>query len=312
MRDAANENPPSWAIATAFLLIYLSWGTTYFATGFSMRELHMPPALYGGTRLLLAGSILLIWQACRGESLRLTLGQALRLLPISVTLFLMGNWLINLGQRQVESGVAAILIATTPLWIGLFEMFWPGGERLHAWGWLGLVIGFGGIVVTMAGKVTGNLFDDYHFLFVLASAASWALGSLFSRHFDLKLSHLTSAGYQMILGGLCQTTLGTALGEWPDLLAKIDSHSIAAFTYLLFIGSLIGFVSFNWLLGHVSAAKVGTYAYVNPVIAIFIGWIMGETQVDWPLWVGIGVVLFGVYLVRSDHVPSKEIELEPD
>jgi drug/metabolite transporter (DMT)-like permease len=306
--------PSRWAIVTAFLIIYLSWGTTYYATGHAMRELHMPPALFGGVRLILAGLILLAYQSLRGHSVQLTRNQALQLLPVSVCLFLLGNWLINLGQQGVESGVAAILIATTPLWIGLFGMLWPGGERLFGRGWLGLIIGFVGIVITMAPNLQDgfSVIADHHPLLVLGSAASWGFGSLLSRQLNVPLPHLTSAAYQMILGGLCQTTLGTFLGEWPDFLQKIDGRSIAAFVYLLIVGSLTGFVAFNWLLGHVSAAKVGTYAYVNPVIAVFIGWIMDETAVHVYLLASIAVILVGVYLVRSDHVPSQEIELEPD
>ena len=172
----------------------------------------------------------------------------------------MGNLFINLGQREVPSGVAAILIATTPLWIGLFEMFWPRGERLSWRGWLGLAVGFTGIVIAMGPQVKDgfDLLQDYPSLLVLASAASWALGSLLSRHWPAQLSHLTSAGFQMIMGGALQTTLGTAIGEWPDLFAKISGPSIAAFAYLLIVGSLTGFVAFNWLLGHIPAAKVGT------------------------------------------------------
>jgi drug/metabolite transporter (DMT)-like permease len=319
MNAAANdlprlETPSPVAIATAFGLIYLSWGTTYFATGHAMQDLKMPPALFGGVRLLIAGAILLTWQACRGQSLRIGAGDFLRLIPIAVFLFLLGNWLINLGQRQVESGVAAILIATTPLWIGFFGACWPGGERLHGRGWLGLVVGFAGIVVTMAPQAQSgfSFAANYHSLFVLGSAASWAIGSLLSRHLAVQLPHLTSAGYQMILGGLCQTVLGSALGEWPDLIAKTDERALATFVYLLIVGSLTGFVAFNWLLGHVSAAKVGTYAYVNPVVAVFIGWVMSETDVHASLLAGIAIVLIGVYLVRRDHVPSQEIELEPD
>jgi drug/metabolite transporter (DMT)-like permease len=298
----------------AFLCIYLSWGTTYYVTGYAMQHAEMPPALFGGVRLVLAGVVLLVYQILRGSSVRFTFGDALRMLPISVCLFLMGNLLINLGQKKVSSGVAAVLIATTPLWIGLFGMAWPHGERLSWRGWVGLILGFAGIVVTMWPKLQDgfDVREDYPSLLVLASAAAWAIGSLLSRHITLKLSHLTSAGYQMIMGGSLQTALGTAMGEWPDFLDKLSLHSIAAFVYLLIVGSLIGFVAFNWLLGHVSAAKVGTYAYVNPVIAILIGWVMGDTPVTSLLFAGIAVILVGVYLVRGDHVPSKEIELEPD
>ena len=307
------EPPSTVAVATAFLIIYLSWGTTYKATGYAMQELRMPPALFGGGRILLAGLILLLYQSWRGQSLRLTLGDFLRLLPVSICLFLMGNLFINIGQRNVPSGIAAILIATTPLWIGFLGMFWPHGERLSWRGWLGLVIGFVGIVIAMAPQMTDgfNLLEDYPSLLVLGSAASWALGTLLSRHMPAQVSHLTSAGYQMIMGGALQTALGTIIFEWPDLIAKISGPAIATFLYLLVVGSLTGFVAFNWLLGHIPAAQVGTYAYVNPIIAVFIGWFANEPIHDW-VFAGFAVILAGVYLVRGDHVSSTQIELEPD
>ncbi len=308
------EAPSALTVATAFAMIYLAWGTTYYVTGYSMQALRMPPALYGGVRLLLAGAILLAYQACRGKSLRLSLADFFRLIPISVCLFLMGNLLINLGQRNVKSGVAAILIATTPLWMALYSAFWPRAERTHWRGWVGLVVGFAGIVLTLAPQLQDgfNLVDDYPALLVLGSAASWALGSLLSRHLDVQLPHLTSAAFQMILGGIAQTTLGSAIGEWPTFVARFDHRAAFAFIYLLIIGSLMGFVAFNWLLGHVSAAKVGTYAYVNPVVAVFIGWLMNETPVYLSLFAGIAVILGGVYLVRSDRPPLQVVETEPE
>lgn len=319
MNDSATEThrlepPSSLAVATAFLLIYLSWGTTYKATGYAMQNLHMPPALFGGTRLLLAGTMLLIVQSARGQSLKMTRRDFVRLLPISICLFPMGNFFINLGQENVDSGVAAILIATTPLWIGFLGMFWPGGERLSWRGWLGLVVGFGGIVLATLPQMKDGfkLHEDYPSLLVLGSAASWALGSLFSRHLPPQMSHLTSAAWQMLMGGFFQVIIGTARDEWPSFVTRFDSYALAAFLYLLFVGSLTGFIAFNWLLGHISAAKVGTYAYVNPIIAVAIGMITGEPIDNWEIFVGFAVILTGVYLVRGDHVPSQEIELEPD
>ncbi|MBI3821871.1 MAG: EamA family transporter [Planctomycetes bacterium] len=315
MNEPADEiphlTPPSpLAIACAFGIVYFSWGTTYMATSIAMKEEHMPPGLFGGVRLCLAGTILLVYQACRGESLRLGGGDYLRLLLVSWFLFLGANYLINVGQQKEPSGVAAILIATTPLWMGLFAMFFPSGERLSWRGWLGLLIGFAGIVLTKLDDGP-NLLQNYHALFILASAAAWAMGSLVSRHMALKISHLTSAGFQMIFGGLSQITLATILGEWNDL-PGLTGKAIAAFCYVLVFGSLLGFVAFNWLLGHISVAKVGTYAYVNPVVAVFIGWCCGETPLDVWIAAGIAVILVGVYLVRADRTPSGEIDVEPE
>ena len=134
---------------------------------------------------------------------------------------------------------------------------------------------------------------------------------LLSRHLNLPIPHLTSAGWQMLFGGMSQILLGTVLGEWPAIPLPLPPRAIGAFLYVLVFGSLMGFVAFNWLLGHVPVAKVGTYAYVNPVIAVFIGACAGEPIDVW-LFAGIAVILAGVYLVRGDHAPSEEIELEPD
>jgi drug/metabolite transporter (DMT)-like permease len=302
--------PPTWAIALAFAIVFYSWGTTYRATSIAMREEHMPPALFGGVRLCLAGTILLVCQFGRGQSLRLSGRQFLRLILVSWFYFLSANYLISLGQQREDSGVAAILIATTPLWMGLFGMFWPQGERLSWRGWLGLLIGFAGIVLTKLDDGL-NFVKDYSALFILGSAASWALGSLVSRHLALRIPHLTSAGFQMLFGGFSQISLGSAIGEWDQLPAHVSNRAVASFIYVLVFGSLLGFVAFNWLLGHISVAKVGTYAYVNPVIAVFIGWCAGESVRAWIL-AGIAVILVGVYLVRGDRAPSREIELEPD
>jgi drug/metabolite transporter (DMT)-like permease len=180
-------------------------------------------------------------------------------------------------------------------------------------GWLGLVIGFAGIVLTLAPQLrTGiDFLGDFHALLILGSAASWALGSLVSRRLALTIPHLSSAAYQMLFGGASQIALGTALGEWRQLPDQLSNRAIGSFLYVLVFGSLMGFVAFNWLLGHVPTAKVGTYAYVNPVIAVFIGWCFGEEMHGW-IFAGIAIILVGVYLVRKDHAPSQEIEVEPD
>ena len=311
--DIVKPSPPGWAILLAFGLLYISWGTTYRATGIAMKEEQMPPALYGGLRLCLAGSVLLLYQLTRGQSLRLTQGQALRLFIISVFLFLCANLMITIGQRRLDSSAAAILVATTPLWIGLFGMVGPAAEYLSWRGWLGLCVGFVGILVTMMPQLYDgvDLLAEGYSLLVLGSAVSWAIGSLLSRRLALPLPHLTSAGYQMLLGGISQVVCGSAIGEWPDFRAHLSQRAVLAFIYLLIVGSMCGFVAFNWLLGHVSTAKVGTYAYVNPVIALFIGWYFGEPIGPW-LLAGIVVILVGVYLVRGDHAPTREIEVEPD
>lgn len=308
MNEHDVKAPPAWAIVLAFAIIYVSWGTTYLAIRVAVYREQLPPALFGGSRLACAGLILLGFQAATGQSLRVSRRTFLRLLGISLLLFLLGNWLIAVAQTRVPSGVAAVLVATTPLWMALLAMLWPEGERLHLRGWLGLVIGLAGVTLLFAPKLQAgdplDAADTPFLLLVLASSLAWAVGSLLLRHVALPISHLTSAGYQMLLGGGAQVLIGLALGEVDRVPEQLTGPAVGSFFYLLVVGSLAGFVAFNWLLGHVSAAKVGTYAYVNPVIAVAVGWFDGEAVTGW-IVAGIVVILSGVYLVRGEKRPAE-------
>lgn len=297
----SSSRPPSpWALAIGFTLIYISWGTTYLPTRLAVHDEHMPPALFGGIRLFAAGLLLLAYQVCRGAGIGLTRGDFGKILGVSFLLFVAGSGLMNAANETVPSGVCAVLAATTPLWLGLFGMLWPQGDRLTARGWLGLLIGLVGVLLLVIPKLTGTeeFVHNIGVVLVLGSAASWAIGSLVLRRLRFRTSHLTSAAYQMIFGGVSLSLVGVMLGEcqrWPETMAP---RVLAAFCYLLIFGSLVGFVAFNWLLGHVAAAKVGTYAYVNPVVAVLVGWVAGEEINVW-LAAGICVILFGVFLVRG-------------
>jgi drug/metabolite transporter (DMT)-like permease len=306
MNDAAkpslNHRPATWALAVGFALIYLSWGTTYLAIKAGVRA--FPPALFGGVRVTLAGFILLAYLGLRGESIRLAGRDLLWMTVVGVFLFVGGNGLITAGEQFVPSGVASILVATTPLWIALLESLWPWGDRLTAQGWMGLLLGLGGVLVLLAPKLedSGSL-QWRGTLLVLGSALAWAIGSFVLRHRRPRGSHLAGAAYQMLLGGGSLTLLGPTLGEAAELTAeRFTPTAIFAFFYLLVVSSLVGFVAFNWLLGHVSAALVGTYAYVNPVVALLVGWLVGGEELTSWIVGGMIVILLGVVLVRSGGI----------
>jgi drug/metabolite transporter (DMT)-like permease len=311
--EHSNKPPATWALVLGFTLVYVSWGTTYLAIRVGVDREHLPPALFAGSRVCLAGLILLGFLALRRERLTLSGQDWSRLFWTSLLLFVAGNGLVTLAMQTVVSGVSAVLVASTPLWIGLFEMFWPGGDRLTARGWLGLFVGLGGVLILLAPKLDdpAAFWSNSGPILVLLSACCWALGSLVMRHKRLTCPHLVGAAYQMILGGGALTVLGLALGEGQHLPEKVTAGAVEAFLYLLIVGSLVGFVSFNWLLGHVPAAKVGTYAYVNPVVAVFVGWSLGGEEIRGALIASIAVILTGVALVRSGEKPQA-IEQEMD
>jgi drug/metabolite transporter (DMT)-like permease len=305
--------PATWKLVLAFSLLYLSWGTTYFAIRSGVHDAKLPPALFGGVRVSLAGWILLAFLAWRGETIRMPRREFLWVVISGLLLFVGGNGLITFALDNVPSGVTAVLVAATPLWMALMEMAWPGGDRLSARGWCGLLTGLGGVLILLWPKPedAAQLFQQAGPLWILGSSLFWALGSLVLRYRRKTGSHLASAAYQMIVGGMVTSFLGIAIGEGSQLTAdRLTWGGAFSFFYLLIVGSLIGFVAFNWLLGQVPATLVGTYAYVNPLIAIMVGWLLGGEDMTVRILAGVVVILSGVTLVRGGGIrPGTDAKL---
>jgi drug/metabolite transporter (DMT)-like permease len=308
--NAALPQPPArWSIVLAFSLVYLSWGTTYLAIKKGVEV--FPPALFGGARIALAGLLLLGYLAVRRQPLRMPLWDFLWTALVGVLLFVGGNGLITVGEKSVASGVASVLVATTPLWMALLEMLWPWGERLSARGWLGLFVGLAGVLVLLAPRLRqpAHLLADAGPLLVLGSSFAWSTGSFILRYRRLQGTHLSVAAYQMLVGGVSLLVIGLLLGEDQELdPQRFTPQGVYAFFHLLVFGSLIGFVAYNWLLGHVSAALAGTYAYVNPLVAILVGHLLDREPITGWILSGMVVILAGVALVRSGGVRPRTQE----
>jgi len=309
---AKSSQPATWALVLAFAIIYLSWGTTYLAIKEGVRTL--PPALFAGPRLMLAGLIILAYLAVRGQPLRIPWSEIGRLAVGAGIMFIGGNGLITAAEKTVDSGVASVLVATTPLFMALLELLWPWGERVTWRGWLGLLCGLAGVVILLLPKLEHprQFLQDHGPIMVLGSAFSWALGSLILRYGRRQGSPFAAAGYQMLIGGIGLTIIGIAIGEVQELTPESFTPSaVFAFFYLLIVGSLLGFVAYTWLLAHVSAAMAGTYAYVNPVVAIFVGWLIADEEIT--VWIigGMVVILAGVALVRTGGIRPRRDHLEP-
>ncbi len=296
-----SRRPTAWAVGRALTLVYLSWGPTDRAIKEGVKA--FPPALFGGPRIVLAGLLILGYLAARGERLRLTGRELLSAAAGGAFLFVGGNYLIAVGQKTVESSTAAVLVATTPLFLALLELAWPWGERLTRMGWLGLLAGLGGVLLLLDDAVLP--LHATGIWLILASAFCWALGSFILRHEPRNGSPFRGAAYQMVLGGGAMILLGIATGE-PEQLdgSLITPTAVYAFFHLLIAGSLIGFLAYAWLLRHVSAALAGTYAYVNPVVAIFVGWLVADEPITPRLVAGMLIILAGVALVRVKGSPA--------
>jgi drug/metabolite transporter (DMT)-like permease len=308
------DRPAKWAIVLAFALVYLSWGTTYLAIKKGVES--CPPAIFSGFRVGLAGMIVLGYLGLRGQAIRLALREFLWTALVGCLMFVGGNGLLTLGEKvSVASGMASVLGATTPFWIALLELFWPWGERLNGRGWLGLMLGLLGVLVLLAPTAddAASLLADAGPWFILGSSISWALGSVIMRYRRIKGSYLVVAAYQMIVGGLALVLIGCGCGEFAELsLASATPASIYSFFHLLVFGSLVGFVAFIWLLGHVSATLVGTHAYVNPAVAVLAGWLINSEAVTAWLLGGMAVILIGVALVRAGGAESRKRHEETD
>jgi drug/metabolite transporter (DMT)-like permease len=308
----AERRPAAWAIVLAFAIVYLTWGTTYFAIKEGVRTL--PPALFGGVRIGSAGLVLLAGLWLRGESLRLARRDLLVVAASGVLHFMGGNGLITFAEQTVDSGAASVLAATAPVWIGLGETLWPRGERLTLRGWVGVLIGLVGVLVLLAPnlRTPAAFLADAGPLLVLASAMCWSTGSLVLRHGRPAVSHVVSAAYQMTLGGVGLALVGVLTGETGRLTA--DSLTVGAvwsFFYLMIASSLVAYVAYTWLLQHVAAPLVGTYAYVNPAVAVVVGWLLGGERVTGWLVGGLVVILTGVALVRSGGKEKVGVPEEP-
>ena len=256
------------AVVVALAIVYLVWGSTYLGIHFAL-EGGFPPFLMAGGRFLLAGVLMYAVLRWRGVPAP-TRAQWKDLMFMGVLLMVLGNGMVSIAEQWVSSGLAAVAIASTPLWMGLFAAM--RGHHPSRLEWVGLGIGFVGVLWLNAGS--SLLANPKGLIALLIAPIAWAYGSIWSRERDLPSPFMSAAG-QMICGGLMMLVIGFALGEHFDGMPS--TKAILSVVYLLIFGSIIGFTAYVWLLHHVRPALAGSYAYVNPVIAVGLGaWLAAE------------------------------------
>ncbi len=260
------------------LAVYVAWGSTYLAIRFAVET--MPPFLMAAARFLIAGSILYLFRRARKDPppARIEWRSAA---IVGILLLVAGNGSVVWAETRVPSGIAALLVASAPLWMVLIDALRPGGRRPHGWTLAGVVLGFLGIFVlidpTQILGVQGSV-DRLGAIALTFAAFIWAVGSLYSRGARLPASPLLGTGMEMLAGGLGLLILGSVTGEWSRLdLAAITPRSLWGLLYLIVIGSWVGFAAYTWLLRVAPTTLVSTYAYVNPLVAIVVGsWLAAE------------------------------------
>jgi len=263
------------SVALAFIAVCIIWGSTYLAIRFTIET--APPFFTAGTRWVIAGVLLYSVTRLRGAS-RPSKSHWSSAVIIGGLMLLFGHGAVVWSEQWILSGLTSILVATVPLWVALFEAL-NYRRRPEAMVLLALIVGFFGVVILVEDMPTssGNIMGSIVAVVVLLGALAWALGSFYSRTAKMPDSHFTGVAMQMIVGGILLLSASIATGELTGLqLTSMSQRSFAALVYLIVFGSLVAFTSYIWLLKQAAPSRVATYAYINPVVALLLGWAFAE------------------------------------
>ncbi|MFL5602185.1 MAG: EamA family transporter [Gemmatimonadaceae bacterium] len=286
-------------IIAAFASIYLVWGSTYLAIRYAVETI--PPFLMGGLRFVISGALLYAWARYRGAQRPSRLHWRNAIIAGGF-LLLGGNGAVVWAEQFVPSGLTALLVSILPFWLVIIEWVRPPRRRPSGAVLIGLVLGFLGIIVLVGLGELGGRGDirPLGALVLILGSLSWAIGSFWSRDAQLPKSGLLTTGMEMLGGGVLLLIVGVATGELSDFdIQRVSAESIVGLVYLITFGSLLGFTSYIWLLDKVSPARLGTYAYVNPIVAVLLGWAVAGERLSARTVVAAVIVICAVALITT-------------
>lgn len=273
--------------------VYLVWGSTYLAIRFGVETL--PPFLMAGTRFVVAGTILYVWRRLAGSP-RPSAAQWRAAAVVGALMLLVGNGGVTWAEQYVESGTTALMVASVPLWMVLLDWLRPGGRPPRASVWAGIVVGLAGVALLFGGPDLDPRYTAGWVALLIASV-SWAAGSLYSRTAVLP-APLLATGMQMLAGGVLLLLVGALTGEAAAVHpATVSTRSVLALAYLIVFGSLIAYTAYVWLLRVTAPALASTYAFVNPVVAVFLGWLLAGERLTVRIILASLVIVGGVALI---------------
>jgi drug/metabolite transporter (DMT)-like permease len=293
----------------AFGLVYLFWGSTYLGIDIAVQTI--PPALMCGLRFSIAGVVMLAVCAATGKRILYSPRQIALAAVVGLLLLMGGNLTLSYAELSVSTGLAALIIAITPLWFLVLDSLLLADHHISGRGKAGLALGMIGLFVLFWPELQAGKFGHREFwasLSLIGGSFSWALGSVLSKRWQSGMDIFSATGWQVVTAGIGNFALALFNGDLPR--ATWTVRGISAVMYLVVCGSWVGYTAYIWLLEHVPTSKVSTYAYVNPVIAVFLGWLILHERVDRFILAGSAIVVLSVILVTSAKVKEKTVAEE--
>ncbi|WP_211369815.1 EamA family transporter [Nonomuraea turkmeniaca] len=308
MRVNTTDSRAPFLIWGALAIVYVVWGSTYLGIGIAIESI--PPMLSGALRFITAAALLAGFLLVRSgpAAFRMSRRQFLGAAIVGVLLLTLGNGMLAVAEQYISTGLAALLVASVPLWLVVFRF--AVRDRPKALTLAGVLVGLCGVgALSLTGAEGGS---GTGIVVVLLASVSWAVGSFLSSRIQMPANALATSAVEMVVGGAGLLVLGTGLGERLDLSA-VTTRSWLALAYLILVGSLIGFTAFSWLLGNAPISLVSTYAYVNPAVAVALGALVLHEPITTQVVLGGLVILVGVALVIStERKGPKRVLEDPD
>jgi len=297
-------------ILLAFASIYFLWGSTFVAIRYVAQLLH--PAFVSGLRYVIAATISMTYLLVRRRPVWLSRGEWWRVTLLGLIMFTINTTLVSYGGRVLSAGLTALFIASIPLFVAVLEAVLPGGTSMSKIGWLGTLTGFVGLAVLTGNGVRSQSLTSNTALACVAliiAAIAWAAGSVISKRMDIKASPLVSSSWQMLIAGSINMLIGVAFGGLRS--SHWTRGAWLAMLYLAIFGSLAGYTSYMFLLRNVRISKAATYAYVNPIVAVLLGWALLHEKLHGAEWVGMVIVLTSVAVIIASRPPAAKVLPKP-
>jgi drug/metabolite transporter (DMT)-like permease len=296
---AVTEHPPLWKTLLAFGFIYFVWGSTYFAIRVGVHE--VPPLMFAAMRFFAAGAALYGWTMMRGERAP-TARQWVSACILAFLIFVGDYGLLFWAEIRVASGIAAVMMATIPVFIALGEIVFLKTQKLTGRLAIALTVGIAGVAVLTLRtlNLSGMPVEPLGALALIVAAMNWGIATILTRKLELPPSKVVSSGAQMLAGGIMLFAFSAMFGEFGRFdVGAVSSGAWWALAYLVVVGSIIGYTAYVWLLHYQSPTKVGTYAYVNPVVAVVVGYFLGGEELGMRTVVGTALVVVSVVMITT-------------